>query len=549
MGNYLWITLWLFMIAGNSLLANETCMKVVEREETAAATHLEKGSIEQAAKRFATIAEMPCIKSRPFDYREVLFYVGSLYAQINNDAKALEYLDKAVKAGYFKADKLEETESFDSFRHLPVFAALLAQTRANARILPVNYDKVLEIPFSNALSTEAKIAGLSKFWTEVKYNFAFFDQTNVNWDALYLEMIPKVTKATTTAAYYKLLAAMCRQLKDGHTNVSLPDALAPKYYAKPLIWTRLVENKVIVTHIWDETLKDDQFQIGTEIVKIDGIPVKTYAQERVSDFYLMTSTDHDEQHRRYSYGLLAGDIEKPVRLACQNANGKPFSRVFKRVMERGSLPTLSFEKRQNIGIVTINSFSDSKLESLWEDQWQNFKDTEGLIIDLRNNGGGNTPNWLVQQFMDKPFSNNLWRSRMHVPSYRAWGSGAAWFEGNATKTQPNLEKQYTKPVVVLVGPATFSAAEDLASTLQALERATLIGEPTGGSTGQPLYFSLPGGGSARVCTKRDTTIKGTEFVGVGVQPDIKISRKISDYREGKDYQLTEALSFLKKQAK
>jgi len=77
-------------------------------------------------------------------------------------------------------------------------------------------------------------------------------------------------------------------------------------------------------------------------------------------------------------------------------------------------------------------------------------------------------------------------------------------------------------VVVLVGPRTLSAAEDFLIPLHASHRAYLVGQRTAGSTGQPLFMMLPGGGGASICTKWDTYPDGREFVGVGVIPDVEV---------------------------
>lgn len=53
-----------------------------------------------------------------------------------------------------------------------------------------------------------------------------------------------------------------------------------------------------------------------------------------------------------------------------------------------------------------------------------------------------------------------------------------------------------------------------------VDRGKVIGEPTGGSTGQPLFYSLPFGGMGTVCSKRDLMNDGSEFVGVGIEPDV-----------------------------
>ena len=79
-----------------------------------------------------------------------------------------------------------------------------------------------------------------------------------------------------------------------------------------------------------------------------------------------------------------------------------------------------------------------------------------------------------------------------------------------------------------------------------MKRGKLVGEPTGGSTGQPLFFDLPGGGRARVCTKRDTYPDGKEFIGVGIQPHVRAHQTVADFRAGRDTVLETGLAELRK---
>jgi C-terminal processing protease CtpA/Prc len=62
----------------------------------------------------------------------------------------------------------------------------------------------------------------------------------------------------------------------------------------------------------------------------------------------------------------------------------------------------------------------------------------------------------------------------------------------------------------------------------------IVGEASGGSTGQPLSFNLPGGGTARVCSKHDSFPDGKEFVGVGVTPDVAAHLTREDLVRGTD---------------
>ena len=75
-------------------------------------------------------------------------------------------------------------------------------------------------------------------------------------------------------------------------------------------------------------------------------------------------------------------------------------------------------------------------------------------------------------------------------------------------------------------------------------RRKIIGEPTGGSTGQPLMFKLPGGGVARICTKHDSFADGREFVGIGIQPDIPAHLSRADILAGHDSILETAIHSL-----
>ena len=97
--------------------------------------------------------------------------------------------------------------------------------------------------------------------------------------------------------------------------------------------------------------------------------------------------------------------------------------------------------------------------------------------------------------------------------------------------------------MVLTGHNTASAAEDFLIGADRQQNIVKIGEPKNGSTGQPYRFDLPGGGSARICIKKDMYPDGREFVGKGIQPDIKVTPTVKDYLEGRDVVLEAALKY------
>ncbi|WP_432378347.1 S41 family peptidase [Duganella sp. P38] len=108
------------------------------------------------------------------------------------------------------------------------------------------------------------------------------------------------------------------------------------------------------------------------------------------------------------------------------------------------------------------------------------------------------------------------------------------------------EQVYDGPVAVLTGPQTYSAGEDFVLSFTIMQRGLTIGEATGGSTGQAINFTLPGGGAARVCAKRDTYPDGREFVGAGVAPSVEVRQTVAGLRAGRDPVLERALAELGK---
>jgi hypothetical protein len=75
-----------------------------------------------------------------------------------------------------------------------------------------------------------------------------------------------------------------------------------------------------------------------------------------------------------------------------------------------------------------------------------------------------------------------------------------------------------------------------------------MGQPSGGSTGNPINWQLPGGGYARIVSKHDRYRDGREFVGRGVQPrQLLPAMTLSDFRAGRDPMLAAAVAVVRKQ--
>jgi C-terminal processing protease CtpA/Prc len=151
---------------------------------------------------------------------------------------------------------------------------------------------------------------------------------------------------------------------------------------------------------------------------------------------------------------------------------------------------------------------------------------------------------ILATLIDEPDPFMNWQTRDYRPIYRAQGRPIAMPRVPSGEITRDAKYHYAKPVIVLSSPRTFSAAETFLVGFDQSGRGTIVGEPSAGSTGQPLSFKLPGGGSGRVCTERDTYADGRVFFGVGVQPQKVVTPTLRDFRAGKDTVLDAALAEL-----
>ena len=200
----------------------------------------------------------------------------------------------------------------------------------------------------------------------------------------------------------------------------------------------------------------------------------------------------------------------------------------------------------NIAYVALNGFDDDTAAKEWDKHWPEISKANSLILDLRENGGGSSSvgDHILATLIDKTTPGELSRSTRWIATYRAWGNAETPMRFPVGTVEPDPARHFSGPTVLLTSLRTYSAGEDAVVVFAQAHRGKMIGEATGGSTGQPLMFKLPGGGSARVCTKHDSFADGREFVGVGIQPDIPVHPTRADILAGRDSVLETAIHSL-----
>ncbi len=154
----------------------------------------------------------------------------------------------------------------------------------------------------------------------------------------------------------------------------------------------------------------------------------------------------------------------------------------------------------------------------------------GIIIDLRKNGGGDL--LLLQSAISPllPRHTLIMRTKTRTKSQTFHSS---WFDSQC-KTK----------LAVLIGPNSASAAEIFAQTLGYYKRAILIGRPSNGSVIGAYDYVLKDGTMLQIPTLHILAADGSKIEGVGVMPNINIGPDQINYNRERDIALDEAIDVL-----
>jgi hypothetical protein len=183
----------------------------------------------------------------------------------------------------------------------------------------------------------------------------------------------------------------------------------------------------------------------------------------------------------------------------------------------------------DVGYMYYSSFSNSFNDSNLNHILYHFKDTKGIIIDIRNNGGGAATNVeaLADRFVDEKLVVGYWQ-------YKTGKAHGALSVPRKIYLEPDVDNlRYLRKVVVLTNRGCYSAANDFVQTMKGLPNVKIVGDRTGGGAGMPVSSELPNGWSVRFSTApyMDKDMKYTEF---GIEPDVYVDMSKDDAERGID---------------
>jgi hypothetical protein len=168
-----------------------------------------------------------------------------------------------------------------------------------------------------------------------------------------------------------------------------------------------------------------------------------------------------------------------------------------------------------IGYIRIPSFEDRDVVEGVDAAVEGLSDVRGVIVDVRHNGGGSSDRAVA-------IAGRFAAAAYHYGTvqYRTGPGRDDYAPPRQDSVRPAGTVAYHGPVTLLTNRRVFSAAETFVLAMRVLPQVTVVGDTTGGGSGNPIMRELSNGWVYRIPRWIARTPEGGTYEGVGLGPDL-----------------------------
>lgn len=320
----------------------------------------------------------------------------------------------------------------------------------------------------------------------------------------YVEKVDQ--KKLTNAAIdgmYKYLGDPYTSYLDEETTADLTDRLKGEYKGIGVEITK-VDEGILVANVFEKSPAEQAgILIGDLIIKVNGESTLDKTVKEVSN--IIKNSDDE-----IKITVQRSGIEKEISVKSRKVD----------------ITSVEKDKIDNVGYLKITAFSNTTYKQFREALESLEKEgINGLVIDLRDNGGGylNPAVEIAEMFVEKGKNIYGLESKSNVEMYK-----------DSTSESRNYK------VSIIMNGSTASASEILSAALKESYNAITVGTTSYGKGTVQDTNKLSTGGMVKYTTAYWLTPNGNKINGKGITPDINIENK-----EGEDLELTAAINAVK----
>jgi carboxyl-terminal processing protease len=395
-----------------------------------------------------------------------------------------------------------------------------ATTAGTSRMVLASRSQESSPETSRRLSHKTRHEVFERIWKDIADHYYDRSFNGVDWNGVHTRYKPLVDTAKDDREFYALMSQMTGELHDAHTRFNSPEQWR-NFKKQQGVGAGLsldeIEGKVVVTSIRADTdAAHSGIQPGMVIQTVDGKPV----EERIAEIERAKSESSTSRATRmFTYSrLLAGPPDTEVKLGLERADGSQFETEVRRQVYSAT-PSLATDTTQaGNAYIRFDGFQPS-ITKEFRQALERFRNSPGLVIDLRRNGGGDlgvlVP--IAGYFFDKKTLFAKDETRTGKPLSEFVGILRLPLELYVGRSGDQI---YSGPVVILMGSHSASSSEVFAAGMQDSQRARIVGSQSCGCVlgiAKPRF--MKGGGVLEMSEVLWFSPKGRRLEGTGILPD------------------------------